>query len=64
MQLSVPDMSCQHCKAAVEAAIARIDPAAQVTVDLAARRVAVAGTASPAAVIAALAAAGFPAAPV
>ncbi|MFN3643557.1 MAG: heavy-metal-associated domain-containing protein [Gemmobacter sp.] len=64
MLLSVPDMSCQHCKAAVEAAIARIDPAAQVTVDLAARRVTVTGTATPAALIAALDAVGFPAAPV
>lgn len=59
MQYSVPDMSCGHCKAAVEAALARLNPAS-VAVDLPARQVAVSGPA-PEAVVAALAAIGFPA---
>ncbi len=63
MILSVPDMSCGHCAAAVEAALTRADPAARVavTVDLPARRVSVEGL-TEAAAVAALAAAGFPAA--
>jgi copper chaperone len=60
MQFSVPDMSCGHCKAAVETALARLNPAS-VAVDLPARSVAVTG-AAPEAVVAALAAVGFPAA--
>lgn len=56
--LSVPDMSCGHCKASVEAALKPI--ATRVEVDLAARQVRTEG-ASPEALIAALAAAGFPA---
>ena len=36
MRLSVPDMSCGHCKAAVERAIAEKDATASVTVDLSA----------------------------
>lgn len=60
-EFSVPDMSCGHCKAAVEGTIARAAPEARVTVDLAARRVRVEGPADPAAILAALAAAGYPA---
>jgi copper chaperone len=55
----VPDMTCGHCKAGVEAALARLDPAARVAVDLTARRVAVETRASDAEVVAALEAAGF-----
>lgn len=61
VRLSVPDMSCGHCKAAVERAIAAEDAAASVSVDLAAREVEVM-TALPAAkVMAALAEEGYPA---
>ena len=56
--LSVPDMSCGHCKASVEAALAPL--AATVTVDLPARQVRAEG-AAPESLIAALANAGFPA---
>lgn len=56
--LSVPDMSCGHCKASVEAALAPI--ASRVEVDLPARRVTVEG-AAPEAAVQALAAIGFPA---
>ncbi len=57
-RLSVPDMSCGHCKASVEAALAGV--ADSVSVDLAAREVTARGDA--AAMIAALAKVGFPAA--
>jgi copper chaperone len=59
--LNVPDMTCGHCKAAVETAIARVDPGAAVQVDLGTRRVTVQGSASPATLIAALDDVGFPA---
>ncbi len=38
-RFSVPDMSCGHCTAAIEKAIAAIDPAAKVSCDLDARTV-------------------------
>ncbi|MCR8723437.1 heavy-metal-associated domain-containing protein [Frigidibacter sp. ROC022] len=38
--LSVPDMSCGHCKTAIEAAIRAVDPGAEVSVDLDSRTVA------------------------
>lgn len=56
-KLSVPDMSCGHCKASVEAALAPI--ATQVQVDLANRQVQADGV--PEAMIRALEAVGFPA---
>lgn len=57
--LSVPDMSCGHCKASVEAALATIAGMAPVSVDLTTRHITVAGNA--AAALAALDAIGFPA---
>lgn len=60
-RLSVPDMSCGHCKASVEAAIARVDPGAKVSVDLAARTVEVDGNTPAPALISALDEVGFPA---
>ncbi len=56
--LSVPDMSCGHCKASVEAALAPL--AARVTVDLPARTVRPEGAPAEA-LIRALAEVGFPA---
>jgi copper chaperone len=57
--LSVPDMSCGHCKASVEAALGTISGMSPVSVDLATRQISVAGPA--AAAVAALDAIGFPA---
>ncbi|WP_430464219.1 heavy-metal-associated domain-containing protein [Tabrizicola sp.] len=57
--LSVPDMSCGHCKASVEAALALLPGMAPIEVDLTTRQVKVAGPA--AAALAALDAIGFPA---
>ncbi len=56
--LSVPDMSCGHCKASIEAALAPL--ATRVEVDLPARRVSAEG-APPEALVKALDAIGFPA---
>lgn len=62
--LSVPDMSCDHCTARVKAAVASVDPQAQVAVDLDAQRVTVETGAATAEVLRALDAAGYPARPV
>jgi copper chaperone len=61
--LSIPDMSCGHCKAAVEAALAAVPGTGPVTVDLVRRQVQVAGDAPLTALVAALDAAGYPATP-
>lgn len=61
IELKVPDMSCNHCRAAVTAAIRAVAPAAEVAVDLEARRVRVGGAADAAPLLAALTAAGYPA---
>ncbi|NJM82147.1 MAG: heavy-metal-associated domain-containing protein [Tabrizicola sp.] len=59
MKYHVPEMSCGHCKATVEKALAALDGAAAVTVDLTARTVEV-QTARPAdQVIGSLKAAGY-----
>jgi copper chaperone len=57
--LEIPEMSCGHCKATVEKALASVDPAAAVTIDLPGRRASVQTGAPTAALIAALDAAGF-----
>lgn len=59
--LSVPDMSCSHCKATVEAALAAVPDTGPVTVDLTTRQVDVAGPAPAADLIRALDKAGYPA---
>ena len=64
MQLSVPDMSCGHCRAAVTQALTALDPSAQVRVDLTTRKVDLTTSAPVAAVVAALDAAGYAAAPI
>lgn len=61
MILSIPDMSCGHCKAAVTQALTALDPGAQVTVDLESRQVTLGSHCAESAVIAALDAAGYPA---
>lgn len=62
MNLSIPEMSCGHCRASVTAALLALDPQARVAVDLETRRAEVDTVAPAAAVIAALDAAGFDAA--
>ncbi|MFN3575542.1 MAG: heavy-metal-associated domain-containing protein [Tabrizicola sp.] len=58
---SVPDMSCGHCKAAIETALAAVPEAGEVKVDLVARKVDVTGPAPADALLKALEAAGYPA---
>lgn len=62
-RLSVPDMSCGHCKASIEAALAAVPGTGAVRVDLASRSVEIDGSAALPAVLAALDAAGYPASP-
>lgn len=57
--LVVPDMSCGHCKASVEAALSPLT--GTVAVDLEKRQVTVPADPNPARLIAALDAIGFPA---
>lgn len=59
--LSIPDMTCGHCKASVEAALAALADAGTITVDLAAKTATTSGPAAPAALIRALDEVGFPA---
>ncbi len=59
MNLSIPEMNCGHCRASVTAAVTRLDPQAKVEVDLPARTARIETAASPGAVLAALAEAGF-----
>ncbi len=59
--LSIPDMTCGHCKASVESALLSLPDAGTVTVDLAARTAITSGTASPESLIRALDSVGFPA---
>lgn len=61
MKFHVPDMSCGHCKTAIEAALADLDASAQITIDLAAHQVAVTSDATPAAILKTLDEIGFPA---
>lgn len=60
-RLSVPDMSCNHCKATVEAALGSVPETGTVTVDLTTRQVEVTGPAPVDALIQALDQAGYPA---
>jgi copper chaperone len=63
-RLSIPDMSCGHCKASVTAALSAVPGVAAVTIDLEARTAAVAGDAPLSGLLAALETAGYPARPV
>jgi copper chaperone len=61
MKLSVPDMTCGHCKATVEKTVIEIDSGADVSVDLTARTVSLSTTAPVEAILNALKAQGYPA---
>jgi copper chaperone CopZ len=60
--LRIPDMTCGHCRASVEAALNALPGVATVGVDLAAHTVEITGTANDADMIAARDPIGFPAA--
>lgn len=57
--LSVPEMTCNHCKATVETALGSVPQAGTVKVDLSTRQVEVTGPAPAAELIRALDAAGY-----
>ena len=56
---SVPGMTCEHCGAAVDAAVRRVPGVADVAVDLAAKEVRVTGDAARDDVVAAIDDAGY-----
>lgn len=60
-RLNVPDMSCGHCKAAIEKAILGLDAKADIAVDLDARSVDITTAADMARVLDVLKAEGYPA---
>lgn len=59
--LSIPDMTCGHCRASVTDALSRLQGAAAVDVDLTAKTARVTGNARPDEMLRALDAIGFPA---
>lgn len=61
--LSVPDMSCGHCRASIEAAL-KPSGAVPVEFDMQARRVTIVGPLTPVAAVALLDGIGFAAEPV
>jgi len=58
-KLNIPDMTCGHCKAAVEKAVASVDAGAKVAVDLDTRTVEIDSRADLAAILAALKEEGY-----
>jgi copper chaperone CopZ len=63
IRFQVPDMHCGGCVRRVTRAVQSVDPAATVEADVPGREVRVEGSADPAALMAALAEAGYPATP-
>ncbi len=59
-KLNVPDISCGHCKAAIEKTIAALDPNATVDVDLENRTVTFESSTPDAEVMKAIEAEGYP----
>jgi copper chaperone len=59
IEFHIPRMSCSGCARTIEAAVQNVDPAAAVTVDLAARRIAVVSSQSAERVQAAIEASGY-----
>lgn len=59
--LSVPDISCNHCKVAIESALGAVAQSGTVTVDVSSRTVAVSGPAPVQDLLRALDQAGYPA---
>ena len=58
-KLNVPEMSCGHCKVAIEKAVAGVDADARVTVNLENRTVSIESVSADAALIDALKAGGY-----
>ncbi|MDB5890269.1 MAG: Heavy metal transport/detoxification protein [Polaromonas sp.] len=60
IEFEVKDMSCGHCVGAVTKAVKQVDPAANVQVDLATKKVSVESSEDRASLAEALAEAGYP----
>jgi len=60
IQFNVPDMSCGHCKSAIETALRALDPLVEIEFDMQSRTIAVDSDASAENISAALQQAGFP----
>ncbi|HGG63321.1 MAG TPA: copper chaperone [Rhodobacteraceae bacterium] len=58
-KLNIPDMTCGHCKAAVEKAVASVDANAKVAVDLDTRTVEIDSSADMAVILSALKEEGY-----
>ena len=63
MRYSIPDMTCGHCKKAVETALQELDAQAQIRVDLEKREVELQSSAPADQIVAALKTAGYEASP-
>ncbi len=61
MEFTVPDMSCGHCVGVITKTVQALDANATVSVDLPTKKVTIQTTQDRAAVVAALAEAGYPA---
>jgi copper chaperone len=62
LELTLPDMTCGHCVAAITRTVQALDPAARVQTDLATHRVQIESSQPAEALTAALAEEGYPAA--
>jgi copper chaperone len=62
-KFSVPDMTCGHCKKAIEEALHKLDAGAQIEIDLDNHIVALTSAAAPDSAIAAIKEAGYTASP-
>lgn len=62
LELTLPDMTCGHCVAAITRTVQQLDPAARVQTDLATHRVQIESSQPAEALKAALAEEGYPAA--
>jgi copper chaperone len=60
IEFEIKNMSCGHCVGAVTKAVKQVDPAAEVQVDLATKKVSVKSAEPPSAFTGALAEAGYP----
>ena len=60
MEFNIPAMSCGHCAGVITQTVKSLDPAAQVNVDLASKKVVVQSSQDQTTVAAALAEAGYP----
>ncbi|SFB82841.1 copper chaperone [Polaromonas sp. OV174] len=61
MEFTIPDMSCGHCASVITKTVKQADPDAQVSIDLASKKVTVQTTEDRETVAEALAEAGYPA---